>query len=147
MAFILVDTNVLLRLSDDGSPDQSVAERTLSTLRLRGDVPCLTPQNIIEFWAVATRPVNANGFGWTTQQTATEVEQLRNKFPILPDSSQTFSNWLRLVETYDIKGKKVHDTRLVAVMMTHGVTHLLTFNTDDFRRFSNIILMHPNEIA
>jgi len=91
--------------------------------------------------------VDANGFGWTTQRTATEVEQLRNKFPILPDSPQILSNWLTLVETYEGKGKNVHDARLGAVMLAHGITHLLTFNTDDFRRFSNITLMHPNEIA
>src|SRR5262245_49305254 len=144
MALILVDTNVLLRLSDDGSPDQSVAERALSTLRLRGDIPCITPQNIIEFWAVATRPVDANGFGWTTQRTVTEVEQLRNKFPILSDSPQILPNWLMLVETHEVKGKKVHDARLVAVIITHGITHLLTFNTDDFKSYLNIILIHPN---
>jgi predicted nucleic acid-binding protein len=147
MERILVDTNILLRLSDDGSPDQSVAEQALSILRLRGDIPCLTAQNIIEFWAVATRLVKANGFGWTTQHTATEVEQMRNKFPILADSPQILPNWLRLVETHDVKGKNVHDTRLVAVMMTHGITHLLTFNTDDFRRFPNLTLIHPNEVA
>jgi predicted nucleic acid-binding protein len=147
MVRILVDTNILLRLSDDGSPDQAVAEQALSILRLRGDIPCLTPQNIIEFWAVATRPVKANGFGWTTQRTATEVEQLQNKFPILSDSPLIFSNWLTLATTHDVKGKQVHDTRLVAVMMAHGITHLLTFNTDDFRRFPNITLRHPNEVA
>jgi predicted nucleic acid-binding protein len=147
MTLLLIDTNILLRVSDDGSPDQPVAERALSILRLRGDVPCLTSQNIIEFWAVATRPVKANGFGWTTQRTATEVEQLQNKFPILADSPQIFPTWLRLVATHDVKGKNVHDTRLVAVMMAHGITDLLTFNTDDFRRFSHITLIHPNEVA
>jgi predicted nucleic acid-binding protein len=57
MALFLVDTNVLLRLSDGGSPDQSVAKQAVSNLRLRGDVACITAQNIIEFWAVATRPL------------------------------------------------------------------------------------------
>jgi predicted nucleic acid-binding protein len=51
------------------------------------------------------------------------------------------------VKAHDIKGKKVHDARLVATMLTHGVTHLLTFNTDDFKDYPNIALLHPNDVA
>ncbi len=35
-------------------------------------------------------------------------------------------------------GKQAHDTRLVAAMIAHEMTHILTFNTDDFKRFSEI---------
>jgi predicted nucleic acid-binding protein len=147
MATFLLDTNILLRMSDESVRTHLLAGEAVSKLLARGDDIYLTGQNLIEFWAGATRPVDANGFGWSTQRTATEVEQLRNKFPILPDSPQILPNWLRLVETHDIKGKKVHDTRLVAVMMTSGITHLLTCNTVDLRRFSNITLRHPNEIG
>ncbi len=41
MALVLLDTNVLLRLSDGASPDQPVATQAISHLRLRGD-PNLT---------------------------------------------------------------------------------------------------------
>lgn len=50
MALVLLDTNVLLRLSDGASSDQSIAEQAVSALRLRGDLPHITAQNIIEFW-------------------------------------------------------------------------------------------------
>jgi antitoxin ParD1/3/4 len=33
-------------------------------------------------------------------------------------------------------GVKVHDARLVAMMNIHGIRRILTFNTDDFLRFS-----------
>ena len=147
MTLVLVDTNLLLRLGDDGSSHQPVATQAIALLRLRGDRPCITAQNLIEFWAVATRPREANGLGWTTQHTATEIEQLRNKFQLLEDSPAILGNWLMLVTTHDLKGKRVHDTRLVAVMQAHGVTHLLTFNTDDFKAFSNITLLHPKDIS
>jgi len=68
MPIVLLDTNVLLPLSDGASAEQSVAEHAVSRLRLRGDHPYITAQNIIEFWAVATRPLDANGLGWSTQQ-------------------------------------------------------------------------------
>jgi predicted nucleic acid-binding protein len=147
MALILLDTNVLLRLSDGASPDQSIAMQAIAQLRLRGDHSCITAQNIIEFWAVATRPLEVNGLGWTTQRTADEIAQLLERFQLLEDSPGILTNWLTLVKAHDIKGKKVHDARLVAMMQAHGVTALLTFNTDDFKAYPNITLLHPNDVA
>jgi hypothetical protein len=40
-------------------------------------------------------------------------------------------------------GAKVHDTRLIAIMQAHGLNHLLTFNTTDFKRFENVVTLHP----
>lgn len=147
MALVLLDTNILLRLSDDASPDQPVATQAISSLRLRGDRSCITAQNLIEFWAVATRPLEANGFGWSTQKTAAELEQIRNRFPLLADTPEIVTCWLALVTDHDVKGKKVHDARLVAVMQAHDVAQLLTFNTDDFKGYPNITLLHPNDVA
>lgn len=44
-------------------------------------------------------------------------------------------------------GKKVHDARLVAAMITHQITHLLTFNIDDFKRFSEIVVVDPRSVT
>jgi hypothetical protein len=33
----------------------------------------------------------------------------------------------------------VHDANMVATMLVHGETRLLTFNEADFRRFSSVI--------
>jgi predicted nucleic acid-binding protein len=147
MATVLVDTNVLLRLSDGGAPDQSVAAQALSRLRLRGNLPAITAQNIIEFWAVATRPRDVNGLGWSTQQTAAEIAQLLNRFPLLEDTPAILTHWMALVTAFDIKGKKVHDARLVATMQAHDLTHLLTFNTDDFQGYPSLTLFHPHDVA
>jgi predicted nucleic acid-binding protein len=42
----------------------------------------------------------------------------------------------------------VHDARLVAVMRTHGVTHILTFNVSDFVRYQSmgIVPVHPSSV-
>jgi predicted nucleic acid-binding protein len=146
MNIVLLDTNILLRFCNPTSPQHLDVARAVSRLRLRGDLPSITAQNLIEFWAVATRPPDVNGLGWSTQQTATEVRQLLNTFRLLQDSPDILTNWLTLVTTHDIKGKKVHDARLAAVMHVHNVTHLLTFNTNDFRGYPGIILIHPNDV-
>lgn len=56
-----------------------------------------------------------------------------------------YLEWKRLVALYNVSGKNVHDARLVAAMKVHGLTHVLTFNTDDFKRFEDISAITPNE--
>ena len=41
----------------------------------------------------------------------------------------------------------VHDARLVAAMLVHKLTHILTFNSDDFRRYSEIIVVNPKQLT
>lgn len=40
----------------------------------------------------------------------------------------------------------MHDTRIVAAMNVHKVFKLLTFNLDDFKRFSGITVVDPVSI-
>ena len=44
-------------------------------------------------------------------------------------------------------GKKAHDARLVAAMNLHGITHIVTFNSDDFARDAGITVIHPQGLA
>jgi predicted nucleic acid-binding protein len=44
-------------------------------------------------------------------------------------------------------GKQVHDTRLVAAMIVHRVTHLLTLDAGDFLRFPEITVVHPQALV
>ena len=145
MKRILLDTNLLLRMHDVASPDQPIAEEAIVKLRLRGDLLCITVQNLIEFWSVATRPVNVNGLAWATQRAEIEVNLLLNNFSLLPDPPDVLKYWLALVAQHDIKGRRTHDARLAAVMQAHGITHLLTFNPDDFKSFTNLTLIHPSD--
>jgi len=80
MASYLADTNLLLRLADPASEQHKVVTQALARLLSQGDEVYVTPQNFIEFWAVATRPLEANGFGWTSHRTAKEVTDLRDRF-------------------------------------------------------------------
>ncbi len=47
--------------------------------------------------------------------------------------------------TYGVSGVQVHDARLVATMLVHGVTHILTFNTSGFTRYNSkgIVAVDP----
>ena len=120
--------------------------RSLAVLRRRGDDPRVIAQNLIEFWAVATRPIADNGLGIIAAQAAREVTRLKTLFGILPDTADILPQWEQLVVKHQALGKQVHDTRLIAAMHVHGITHLLTFNTADFKRYDGITVVSPSSV-
>ena len=132
----LVDTNVLLRHAHTADPLNPRIVAAVETLWLRGDDLWTTPQNLIELWNVATRPVASNGLGLSVAQADQYLQQMEQIFPLVPDVSVIFNHWKRLVTQYGVSGLKAHDARLVAVMYTHGIYHLLTLNTRDFARYA-----------
>lgn len=147
MTKYLLNTNIILRLFDSSNEQHRIATDAISHLLTKGHDCLLIPQVLIEFWAVATRPVEVNGFGWTIEQTRNVLNQLIDRFPLLEDSPQIFLNWLDLVTTRNVKGKRTHDARIVAIMLTHEITHLLTFNVDDFTSMTKVIVVRPQDLA
>jgi len=142
-----VDTNVLLRTTDVGDVAQPVAEAAMIALRRSGESLSIFPQNLIEFWAVATRPSANNGLGLSIAQAESQVKNLKAMFVLLADTPEIFSAWERIVVRYQVTGKQAHDARLVAAMTVHKLTHILTFNTDDFKRYSKIIVVNPSTLS
>lgn len=143
----LVDTNILLRLVQKNSPMHLDTQRAILKLKKQGEFLCIIPQNIIEFWAVATRPLDKNGLGLSITQAEEESEKLKKIFILELDTPQIFTEWESLVIKYQVMGKQVHDARLVAAMVAHNITHLLTFNVDDFKRFLDIVVVDPRSVV
>jgi predicted nucleic acid-binding protein len=146
MPSFVADTNVILRSIDPGSPHHPVATEAIATLLRRGDLIVLTAQILIEFWAVATRPRDVNGFGWSVERTSQEIAALRAQFPLLTDSDEVFPRWIELVNQHQLMGKRVHDARLIAVMKVHHISRLVTFNHAHFACFQDIELFSPHQI-
>lgn len=142
----LADTNVLLRSAEPAHPMHPDAVRAVKTLLGRGETVCVFPQNIIEFWNVATRDANKNGLGFTTSQTEAEVSRIEGLLMVVPDIPAIYPEWRRLVVAHSVLGKQVHDARIAAAMIAHKITHLLTFNTNDFKRFSGITAVDPTGV-
>jgi len=125
----------------------ALARRAIHALRARGERLIIVPQNLYEFWAVGTRspgrpPGGQNGLGMTPEQASQWLRFFQRRFTLLPDREDLFARWHALVQTLGIKGLRSYDARLVAAMQTYGITRLLTFNADDFGRFS-VTLIDP----
>ena len=142
----LVDTNVLLRSVQNSHPMQSEAVRAINLLLRNPETVSVVPQTLIEFWAVATRPQINNGLELSVVETAQQIAYFKSLFTLLPDTGGIFEEWERLVAQHQVLGKQAHDARLVAAMRVHNLTHLLTFNAADFKRFSFITAVSPQAI-
>lgn len=147
MARVLADTNLWLRFADARSASHQLSLSALSEIPKAGHDICITPQVAVEFWVVATRPLEVNGLGWTSERTDAFLNQVLGRSKMLDDSEQVFSEWRSLVRIHDIKGKRSHDARIAAVMAAYGVQYLLTFNGPDFAVFPHVKVLHPNDVA
>ena len=146
MTQYLLDTNILLRGSDPNSPSYSLVMNSINKLIEEGKQCLITPQVLIEFWVVATRPLEVNGLGWTPKKTQEEISIILSQFSLLEDNPNIFTIWFKLVKNYNIQGKRTHDIRLLAVMIVYNIPYLLTFNPRDFISIPNITIIHPQDI-
>jgi len=135
---ILLDTNVLGRLANAADRDYPVADRAVMELHRRGELLCITAQNLVEFRNFATRPAALNGLGMSVTETEAKAAGFEASFQLLPDTPDVFPAWKALVAAVGVVGKQVHDARLVAVCHAHRVSHLLTFNVAHFARLAAV---------
>ena len=142
----LVDTNILVRLSDSGHPIQPVCELALQRLLQRQDRVFLCAQAAIEYWAVATRPKSINGLGLTPIDAEMELRRAERWLVWLPEPPDIAVRWRARVNKHSVLGKQAHDARLVALMEAHGLTHLLTLNAGDFARFPGVTCVEPAQV-
>jgi predicted nucleic acid-binding protein len=144
----LADTNVLLRFADHTHPVHPIIRAALRKLRTNGHRVCATPQNFVEFWNVATRPTERNGFGLAPANADRLLRLVERLFPLLPDSPAVYTKWRRLVVSFGVSGIQVHDARIVSTMIVHGVTHILTFTTTDFVRYGTrgLVTVDPTTV-
>lgn len=135
---VFIDTNILIRAYISEAPLHQECLEAIRKLRVRGDDLWISRQILREYMSVVTRP---QGF-ISPQPIATIVEDIayfQSHFHIADENSSVTRHLLSLVEQIPMGGKQVHGANIVATMLTYGVSHLLTLNTADFRRFGELI--------
>jgi predicted nucleic acid-binding protein len=141
---VLLDTGVLLRLLDRSDPLHATIRHAVRVLRSRGETLVFTAQNAAEFWNVCTRPHTARGgLGLSVTEAERRLRHIERIFRVLPDDGAAYSIWRNLLVKQAVRGVQVHDSRLVALMQAHGITHVLTLNGGDFARYPGIVPISP----
>jgi predicted nucleic acid-binding protein len=123
-----------------------MADGAIQLLPRRGRELYIVPQNLVEVWVVATRPVSSNGLGMTIERAASELARLKSLFHFLADTPAVHLVWEALVIQHRVSGKPAHDARLVAAMLVHGLTSILTFDREGFGRYAGIEVVHPADV-
>jgi predicted nucleic acid-binding protein len=144
---VLLDTNILLRLLNPADSEYAVVRSAVDALIVRGDQLCFVSQNLVEFWNVCTRPADKNGFALTAAEADIRAKLIESRFTLLPDTVRIHTEWRRLVVSFSVAGVQVHDARLVAAMLAHGIPQLLTLNDRDFARYADISVVHPRDVV
>jgi predicted nucleic acid-binding protein len=143
----LLDSNVLLRWNIRAALQSQLVIRAIDWLISAGSDPGYTSQNLGEFWNVLTRPLDRNGFGLSPAEAEQRAQRIENRVELLPDDPTVHVVWRSLLVEHQVSGVQVHDARLVASMLVHGVPHILTLNARDFARYNSIKAIHPADLA
>jgi len=145
---LLLDTSILVRERDTNDPKHLATIACVRRLWQTQWTLCLTTQSLIEYWSVATRPAEARGgLGLTPEEAEVDIRHFLTLHDLIEEPQGLFERWRALVNRYHVLGKQVWDARIVAVMQTTGIEHLLTFNKSDFKRYSSVIqAWDPEEV-
>ena len=79
-------------------------------------------------------------------RSAARVLRSQRAVTILPETPATYRTWRKLVVTHSVMGVQVHDARIAALMLDHGLTHVLTLNAADFGRYAGITPVSPMDL-
>jgi predicted nucleic acid-binding protein len=142
VADAFIDTNVLVYANRTGSPHHPDAVELLARAEAHGTRLWISGQVIREYLSVVTRSQGV----FVALPMARALERARffaQRFWMAEDGRSVRATLLSLLASHPIAGRQVHDANLVATMLAHGITHLLTFNTADFRRFGGLVTIEP----
>lgn len=82
----------------------------------------------------------------TPAQAQAELVKIKSLFRLLMDSPGIYNEWEKLVIKHAVSGKSTYDARIVSAMKVHSVSHLVTFNDQDFKRHQNSTVMTLAEV-
>ena len=105
----LIDTTVLIRLANATDAQHAVAARAVLELHRRGEVLHVTPQVMVEFRNVATRPTAVNGLGLSIADAEAQAATFEARFPLLAETPDIYPAWKALVGALGVIGKQVHE--------------------------------------
>ncbi len=135
---VCLDTNILLIATDESRPHHQLARQVIATHNRSGIHLGISGQIIREYLVVATRVPEDNGLGLGSDEALSNVEVFRQRL-VFFDETEAVSNELRsLIGSCELTGKRIHDANVVATMLTHGLSKLITENQGDFSVFSEV---------
>lgn len=139
---LFIDTNVLVYANVAASPLHDTALQAIHSRYEAGIELWISRQVLREYLATRTRP-QAFSKPQPVRIVIERVRYFQGRFRVAEDSADVTERLLALMQRIPIAGRQVHDANIVATMQAYGIRQLLTHNTGDFARFSDLITVAP----
>ena len=142
-----LDTNILV-YNHQGESKHNESSRKLLSACFNGEVVSyISPQILLEFFAVITSPRRVTN-PLSSESAIEKVEEYLKSETILKlyQNEKTINTTVELVKRYKPSQQNIFDLHIVATMLSHGITHIYTFNEKDFDVFSEITAINPDTI-
>lgn len=141
----LLDTNVLVYAADAGSPFHEAARR-LRDRGFRGEIPLVvSPQVLLEFFAVITSPRRVQT-PRSPQEATTEMakymrsRRIRTIYPGLDILRRVLALHAQHPQ---VTRQEIFDLYLAATMLSNGITQIYTYNQQHFTPFQELTVLIP----
>ena len=135
---MFVDTNILVYANLNKSPWHEKAAAALQNLHYSDTPIWINRQILREYIAVMTR-ADLLTASIPAESIVEDVRLFQFVFNVADETSQVTDVLLELLKKFQVRGKQIHDTNIVASMLACGVRRLLTNNAADFARSSSEI--------
>jgi len=132
LARVFLDTNVFVARSDTDRAEHQAACDILDTWPTQGTTLYSSDQVFREYLVVATRPPAVNGLGLSMDDAQANVSQFMGRVTVLRSTAQTWTTLEALLRAHAIAGRRVHDANIAATAISHGISDVVTYDTDGF---------------
>ncbi|NES82165.1 MAG: type II toxin-antitoxin system VapC family toxin [Moorea sp. SIO2B7] len=141
---IYLDTNILAYVANTKAPHHKVALeifRPSEKERL-----CVSSQVMAEFYSYLTNPTILVS-PLTSQKALYRIKRIcqMSHVDILSTPLNLFQEWMNLLEQYPITNGQIFDLLHIAIMLSHGIKTIYTFNAKDFVWCSEIEVIDPSQ--
>jgi uncharacterized protein len=140
---IAVDTNVLVHAHRRDSPFFAKAAGQVAALAESSSAWAIPWPCVHEFFNIVTNPrvyKPASAFGDATNQISAWMKS--PSLVLLHEGPAHWATLLGLIQAARLVGGQIHDARIAAICLDHGVRELLSADRD-FNRFPSLTVRNP----
>jgi uncharacterized protein len=138
----IVDANILVYALDADAPQHLVSRHFLDEGRSGTTTLYVTSQILCEFYSIVTNPRRV-AKPRNAADAIAAIIGLLSFLHVLPIPARAVEGWLDLLRRRPVTGGDVFDLQLAATMLANGVQRIYTFNTADFKGFTELVVSTP----
>lgn len=139
-----LDTNILLSATNESRPSHAAIHRLFREANEQGGHLAMSGQIAREYLVIATRPIRENGLGVNLSDALKNIEEFCRATVFLHEGASVHNSLVTLLKSHPVSGKRIHDANVVATMVSHGITVLVTENFVDFQGFNQVEARSPS---